>query len=201
VGVQSEHANPVFNYYREAEPEKRTFSPVRVSPSVAQAAMIGNPVSMPRVIRLVDQYNTLSGRQNIFIVEVDEQAIMDWALLANRNGHIACTHGGESLAGLVVALKKGFVGLNETAIVDSTAHALKFSGFQEMYFNNSFPEEFEIAPRAELINSPVYICPKDLDRVPGIESPLKKDELKRFVSRTSQEIANALDLRKIDDQA
>ncbi len=80
-----------------------------VKPSVAQAAMIGNPVSMPRVIHLVDRYNQVAGRPRVFFVEVAEQDIMDWQLTANRNGHIACTHGGESLAGLAVALKKGYV--------------------------------------------------------------------------------------------
>ena len=34
-----------------------------VEPSVAQAAMIGNPVSMPRVISLVRDYNGQSGKR------------------------------------------------------------------------------------------------------------------------------------------
>ena len=157
VGVQSEHANPVFQYYSEPDERKRKFKPVHVTPSVAQAAMIGNPVSMPRVIQLVDQYNALCGRQNVFVVEVDEQSIMDWELLANRNGHIACTHGGESLAGLAKAISHNYVRPDEVAIVDSTAHALKFSGFQEMYFNDSFPAEFDIKPVPELVNTPVYV--------------------------------------------
>ena len=84
---------------------------------------------------------------------------MDWELLANRNGHIACTHGGESLAGLVKAIDKQFVNPDEVAIVDSTAHALKFSGFQEMYFNDRFPTEFEVKPAPELVNAPVYVHP------------------------------------------
>jgi threonine synthase len=54
IGVQSVHANPVYKYYLEEIPEKRRFEPVHVRPSVAQAAMIGNPVSMPRVINLTD---------------------------------------------------------------------------------------------------------------------------------------------------
>ncbi|MBW1947781.1 MAG: pyridoxal-phosphate dependent enzyme, partial [Deltaproteobacteria bacterium] len=51
-GVQSTHANPVFRYYADP-PQKRQYKPVVVQPSVAQAAMIGNPVSMPRVLKLV----------------------------------------------------------------------------------------------------------------------------------------------------
>jgi len=109
VGVQSEHANPVYRYYMEPVAEKREFVPVTVKSSVAQAAMIGNPVSMPRVIHLVEKYNQTAGKQKIFFVEVSEQSIMDWELTANRNGHIACNHGGESLAGLVEASRLGFL--------------------------------------------------------------------------------------------
>jgi threonine synthase len=196
VGVQSQHANPVYRYYLEPEPEKRQFKPMTVLPSVAQAAMIGNPVSMPRVIHLVKRYNQLSGRQNVFFVETDEQSIMDWQLTANRNGHIACTHGGESLAGLVAALRGNLVDKNETAIIDSTAHALKFSGFQELYFENKFPAGFDIASKPELINTPVYMHPKDLDRVPAPGKPLNRDDMIRFVTRVSQEIAKALALKK-----
>ena len=195
VGVQSAHANPVFAiiWSRTSETEVCTGQRHR---SVAQAAMIGNPVSMPRVIHLVEQYNRLCGRQNVFIVEVEEQAIMDWELPANRNGHIACTHGGESLAGLVKAIQMDYVDPDETAIVDSTAHALKFSGFQDMYFNDSFPAEFGVKPDPELVNAPVYVHPPDLAEVPGPGRPLDEKALKRFVKRISDEIASALALRK-----
>jgi len=126
---------------------------------------------------------------------------MDWELRANRNGHIACTHGGESLAGLAKAIKKQFVSPDEVAIVDSTAHALKFSGFQEMYFSNSFPPEFEIKPLPELVNTPVYIHPQDLKDVPGPGRPLDQKALELFVQRISDEIASALALRKNHETA
>ena len=100
VGVQSEHADPVYRYYLEGNEEKRTFKPVTVRPSVAQAAMIGNPVSMPRVIELVKTYNRTAGEKRVFVVQVTEQEIMDAMMIANRNGNIACTQGGETLAGL-----------------------------------------------------------------------------------------------------
>jgi threonine synthase len=159
--------------------------------------MIGNPVSMPRVIHLVDLYNRISDRQNVFFVEVSEQSIMDWELLANRNGHIACTHGGESLAGLVEARKQKIVGNNDVAVVDSTAHALKFSGFQEMYFEKSFPAEFEIVPDPALMNAPVYIHPKDLLKVPAPGKPLQGAEFDNFVERISEEVATRLSLKKV----
>ncbi|MGD2028870.1 MAG: threonine synthase [Desulfobacterales bacterium] len=196
LGVQSEHANPVYRYYLEPDAKKRKFVPVAVKASVAQAAMIGNPVSMPRVIHLVELYNRLSDRQNVFFVEVSEQSIIDWELLANRNGHIACTHGGESLAGLILARKKKIVGQKDVAIVDSTAHSLKFSGFQDMYFANSFPEEFDISPNPDLMNTPVYVCPDDLPNVPAPGKPLHDEDLERFVQGVSSEIAKILSLKK-----
>jgi threonine synthase len=196
LGVQSEHANPVYRYYLEPDRNKRKFMPVTVKPSVAQAAMIGNPVSMPRVIHLVERYNQLAGRQSVFFVEVTEQAIMDWEIIANRNGHIACTHGGESLAGLVEASQRGIIDKDDIAVIKSTAHALKFAGFQEMYFEQQFPPEFNIKPEPELINAPAYIHPKDLKRVPAPGKPLNQKDFKTFIRRVSEEIAALLDLKK-----
>ena len=194
IGVQSAHANPVCRYYREPDPAKRQFSPVTVKSSVAQAAMIGNPVSMPRVIKLVEQYNRRADKTHTFFVEVAEQEIMDWELRANRNGHIACTHGGECLAGLAQARQSGLVAEHETAIVDSTAHALKFGGFQDMYFQNSFPEEFHVTPRPELVNTPILVKPSGLERMPEPGKPLSGDAFQKFVDQVAREIATILDL-------
>ena len=70
IGVQSRHADPVFRYYLEPDKAKRVFVPVTVQPSVAQAAMIGNPVSMPRVIRLVEEYHRRAGAGSVAVVQV-----------------------------------------------------------------------------------------------------------------------------------
>jgi len=196
VGVQSNHANPVYRYYREADSAKRKFVPVTVKSSVAQAAMIGNPVSMPRVIHLVDRYNEVAGCRKTFFVEVSEQDIMDWEIAANRNGHIACTHGGESLAGLLAAKARGVIDEQDIVVLDSTAHALKFAGFQDMYFEQKFPADYNICPRKDLINAPLYVQPQDIDRVPAPGRPLTGEAFERFVTRTAEEIAARLDLKK-----
>jgi threonine synthase len=195
VGVQSRHADPVYRYYREPA-ERRRFVPVTVRPSVAQAAMIGNPVSMPRVIHLVERYNATAGRERVFFVDVSEQDIMDRQLAANRSGHVACTHGGETLAGLIAARDRGYVDSRDTAILDSTAHALKFSGFQELYFSDRFPADFEITPDPALVNRPIFVQPADLERVPAPGKPLEGEDFARFVRRTAEEIAARLDLKK-----
>ena len=131
--------------------------------------MIGNPVSMPRVIRLVEEYHRRAGAGSVAVVHVSEQEIMDSMLLANRHGHIACTQGGESLAGLRVALAEGLLEKDETAVLDATAHHLKFIGFQQMYFEDSFPPEFEVTPKAAYQNRPQLLTPKS--RQAGGEDP------------------------------
>jgi threonine synthase len=163
IGVQSHHADPVFRYYLEADAAKRVFVPVTVQPSVAQAAMIGNPVSMPRVIRLVSEYHRRAGTGSVAVVQVTEQEIMDSMLLANRHGHIACTQGGESLAGLRAAIQAGVLAKSATAVLDATAHHLKFIGFQQMYFEDTFPPEFEVTPKPEYQNRPQLLTPTTTD--------------------------------------
>ena len=159
-GVQSSHADPVYRYYHEKK-DRRSFSPVKVISSVAQAAMIGNPVSFPRVRALAARYEKEQGSGSFRVIQVEEQAIIEGMLMANQNGHIACTQGGECLAGMLRAKELGFLEENDTAILDATAHALKFSGFQEMYFSDSFPPEYDIKPRPEYINLPVQVLGSD----------------------------------------
>ncbi len=195
IGVQSSHANPVFRYYSEEDPSRRRFSPVRVKPSVAQAAMIGNPVSMPRVIRLAEEYEKTAGQKKFFVVEVSEQQIMDWQLTANRYGNIACTHGGESLAGLVNAKGQGIVTDEDVAVLDSTAHMLKFAGFQQMYFENNFPQHYGITPDSSLVNVPQAVQPPGFCEQPETDSR-DEEEFGTFVKETAKIIAGRLGLKK-----
>ncbi|MBU0515422.1 MAG: threonine synthase [Proteobacteria bacterium] len=194
VGVQSEHADPVYRYYLEPDEEKRVWQPVTVRPSVAQAAMIGNPVSMPRVIRLVREYNQRAGQKRVNVVQVTEQAIMDNMLLANRNGHIVCTQGGECLAGLRRAHADGVLSAGEEAVLDATAHALKFADFMQMYFDDAFDPAFGITPREELKNRPESIAPEVECPAPG--RPLEDEKFRAFVEATAAMVARKLGLRK-----
>jgi threonine synthase len=124
-----------------------------VKSSVAQAAMIGDPVSFPKVRKLVDQHF----RDLFMTVDLEEQEIMEGMLQSNRCGHVVCTQGGESIAGLKRAMKQGIVNKNQTVVVDSTSHQLKFSNFQDMYFRDAFPPEYEISPQESFTNKPVHL--------------------------------------------
>jgi len=161
IGVQTDHANPVYRYYLEPQIKKRAFKPLTVIPSVAQAAMIGNPVSMPRVVSVVEEYNEKSNKQNVYMVSVPEQEIIDHQILANRNGHTVCTQGGMTLAGLKRAVTEGLIHPHEMVILDATAHELKFSDFVRMYNEDGFPSEFKITPKNELKNTARFIGPEN----------------------------------------
>lgn len=193
-GVQSAHADPVFRFYADP-PEKRRFKPVTVQPSVAQAAMIGNPVSMPRVLRVVQEYEKRAGEPRFFVVQTAEQDIMDSMLHANRNGHVVCTQGGESLAGLKKALALGLLKSGDPALLDSTAHPLKFIDFQDRYFHDALGPEFGIKARSEFRNRPVGIRPTNLNRLPEPGVTLEPDDFQAFVTEAAGEIARTLGLR------
>jgi threonine synthase len=196
IGVQSEHANPVYRYYLQDDPSQRHFAPVEVKPSVAQAAMIGNPVSMPRVIELVRDYNGAAGQRKIFVVEVSEQEIMDAMIEANKNGNISCTQGGESMAGFIKAIKQGLVPEGEIGVLAATAHVLKFSSFQEMYLTDSFPPEFEVNPRKEFRTNPIHVKPKKAGKPLQWVPSSKGKERELFIEAIVAEIAGILDLKK-----
>jgi threonine synthase len=148
IGVQSDHANPVVLWRQSGE-----YRPVPVRPSVAQAAMIGNPVSFPKVSHLVQEHF----QERFAAIQVTEQEIIEAMLIANRHGHVVCTQGGESIVGLKKSVEMGLVRPHQRVVVDSTSHQLKFAGFQQMYFDDSFPDGYDIKPREDLQNRPIAL--------------------------------------------
>ena len=186
-GVQSEHADPVWRYYHEPNQSKRVFTPVTVQPSVAQAAMIGNPVSFPRVRHLAAEYQRIGGEEAFQIVQVTEQAIMDAMIQANRHGHIACTQGGECLAGLLAARRENRVSANTHAILDATAHQIKFADFQTAYFSNSLDSAYGVTPDPGLVNAPQRILS------PEQKAALSADD---YTAAAAASIAALLELEK-----
>lgn len=196
LGVQSHHADPVYRYYLESDPQKRVFQPVTVQPSVAQAAMIGNPVSMPRVMQLVEQFRSMGGEKAVQVVQVTEQEIMDAMLLANRNGHIACTQGGECLAGFRRAVSDGNIPDGKVGVLDATAHALKFAVFQEKYFEDRFEPEFGVVPKEELRNRPVLVRPPQGVPCPVPGTAMDPQSFRSFVTATGDAVAELLGLRR-----
>ncbi len=193
VAVQSSHADPVFRYYRQPGPD-RVYQPVTVRPSVAQAAMIGDPVSFPRVVKMVEAYQRLAGPDRFFAVQVEEQSIMNHMILANRAGLTVCTQGGEGLAGLREARRLGLVGPDERAVVDSTAHALKFAEFQNAYFDDRLRDGYEVQADPQLVNRPVDISPAGVP-LPEAGRTQSPEDRAAYVRAAAGDIAAALGLK------
>jgi threonine synthase len=148
LGVQSERANPVARWRASG-----CYRPMTVTPSVAQAAMIGNPVSFPKVKGLVEEYF----RDRFECISVSEQEIMDTMIRVNRHGNVVCTQGGEAVAGLRLALSEGRIERGGRYLCDSTSHQLKFAGFQDAYFSGTLEKEYGVVSRGEMLNKPVAL--------------------------------------------
>jgi threonine synthase len=121
---------------------------------------------------------------------------MDAMLIANRNGHIACTQGGESLAGIRKLVASKRIDPGYSAVLDATAHALKFAMFQEKYFSDSFESEFEVIPKKELQNAPLLVNPPVGTPRPEPGKSLKPDDLQAFVKYAADAVATMLDLKQ-----
>jgi threonine synthase len=66
-----------------------------------------------------------------------------------------------------------------------------------MYFENRFPNEFEICPDLSLVNLPELIRPDHLKKVPAPGKPLWGEDFDCFVKAVSHEIADKLNLKKV----
>jgi threonine synthase len=123
IVAQAENANPFYSAY------KRNFDklePVQAQKTLASAIQIGNPVSYPKAEQAIKNYNGI-------VEQVSEQELADAAHRADKIGLYSCPHTGVALGALFKLREKGSVSSDESVIVISTAHGLKFSEFKAAY--------------------------------------------------------------------
>ena len=102
------------------------------------------------------------------------------------------------MAGLMRARQEGYVRHDEVGIIDSTAHMIKFLTFQDMYLNDGFGPEFNVKPRSELRNTPSVVRPKKIKRYPEPGKSLQGEDMEQFIREMASEIAQILDLSKVN---
>ena len=78
---------------RRSRTTSSTFEPITAQPTLAMAIQIGNPVSVKRAIRTLQQFNGV-------VEQATEQELADEAARADRTGMFNCPHTGVALAAL-----------------------------------------------------------------------------------------------------
>jgi threonine synthase len=148
VVAQAAAANPLYLAYRNAW----RFEPVAARATVASAIRIGNPVSVGKAIRTLQQYDGI-------VEQATEQELADAAASADRAGLFADPHTGVALAALERLAARGGIRPADRVVVVSTASGLKFAEFKVAYHTGRLDG---VAPRHP--NVPVEL-PDDYDAV------------------------------------
>jgi threonine synthase len=158
VVAQAQRANPLYRSFKNGF---KSFEPIRAEKTLASAIQIGDPVSVRKAIRVLQQFDGL-------VEQASEAELADAAALGDKTGMFNCPHTGVALAALIKLLKAGKIDKSERVVVISTAHGLKFVEMKVKYHE----KKLDFACR--YANQPVEL-PARLDAV--------KDALKHALAR------------------
>ncbi|MEO5767506.1 MAG: threonine synthase, partial [Polyangia bacterium] len=121
--AQSQAANPLYLSYQN---KFENFAPVVAKPTLASAIQIGNPVSVKKAIRTLQQFDGV-------VEQASEAELADAAARADLTGLFNCPHTGVALAALEKLVARGLIQSRHRVVVVSTANGLKFTDFKVQY--------------------------------------------------------------------
>jgi threonine synthase len=121
--AQAENANPLYRSYLTGFAD---FEPVHASPTLASAIQIGNPVSVRKAVRILQQFDGI-------VEQASEQELAEAAAEGDLTGLYNCPHTAVALAALKKWLQRGEISRTARVVVISTAHGLKFTDFKARY--------------------------------------------------------------------
>jgi threonine synthase len=130
VCVQAALANPLY------EASLTDFQVLRAQvagPTEASAIRIGDPVSMPRAVRILREMDGL-------VEQATEDELANAAGLADAHGLYLCPHTAVALAGLRRLIADGTIDRSHRVAVVSTAHGLKFTEHKVRYHEGALPD-------------------------------------------------------------
>lgn len=130
VAAQAAAAAPLYNSYKNGF---KSFEPIHAESTQATAIQIGNPVSAPRAIPILEAFDGI-------VEQATEDELADAAAMADRTGLFACPQTGVALAALIKLAKRKVVSPDDRVVVISTANGLKFLEFKVGYHRASLPE-------------------------------------------------------------
>lgn len=150
VVAQAERANPLYRAYLNGF---KSFEPIQAQKTLASAIQIGNPVSIEKAVRVLQQFDGI-------VEQATEEELANAAALGDKTGMFNCPHTGVALAALIKLLKAGKIDKSERVVVVSTAHGLKFTDFKVRYHERTldFPctqanTPVELPPRVDAVKA------------------------------------------------
>ncbi|HXQ22787.1 MAG TPA: hypothetical protein VN812_14005, partial [Candidatus Acidoferrales bacterium] len=121
--------NPLYlSYLKHFE----SFAPVQAKKTLASAIQIGNPVSVKRAIKVLQQFDGV-------VDQASESELADEAARADRTGMFNCPHTGVALAVLRKLVERKVIRSSDRVVVISTAHGLKFADQKTAYHLGQIP--------------------------------------------------------------
>jgi threonine synthase len=141
--AQAAAANPLYLAYKAGWDK---FEAVTAKPTLASAIQIGNPVSVRKAIRTLEQFGGV-------VEQASEAELADAAARADKTGLFNCPHTGVALAALEKLVARGEVRASERVVVVSTANGLKFTDFKVQYHEGKLAE----VPNPRHGNTPVHL--------------------------------------------
>lgn len=158
VCAQSAVANPLAQAFKNGW-EK--YESMTAGDTVATAIRIGDPVSVKRAMRAIDETDGL-------VAEASERELCDTMARADRAGQFVCPHTGVALAVLEQLVNDHKVRPGERVVVVSTANALKFTETKVAYHERRLPGVLSL--RA---NQPVRVAASPGDVVESLTKVLR----------------------------
>jgi threonine synthase len=147
--AQAAAANPLYLSYLNGF---ETFEPVVAEQTMASAIQIGSPVSAPKAIRILKEFDGV-------VEQATEAELAEAAAKADRTGLFTCPQTGVALAALLKLVDAGTIRPEERVILISTANGLKFVDFKVGYHTEQMAGVVSQMP-----NKPVEL-PDDIDAV------------------------------------
>ncbi|MBX7058195.1 MAG: threonine synthase [Leptospirales bacterium] len=148
--AQSERANPLYLSFQK---NFSALEPVKARTTLASAIQIGNPVSYPRAVRTLREFEGV-------VEQASEEELAEASARTDRFGQFCDPHTGVALAALFKLRQQGAIKAQQSVALISTAHGLKFSDFKIGYHEGRLSDVGQQRYR----NMPVAL-PADIKRV------------------------------------
>jgi len=142
IAAQSANSAPLYESYKTGY---QKFEPIKSKPTLASAIQIGNPVSAPRAIPILKEFDSV-------VTAITESELAEAAAKADRTGLYCCPQTGVAIASLIKLVELGTIQKNEKVVVLSTANGLKFTDFKARYHDRNID-----GINIDLDNSPIEI--------------------------------------------